>query len=291
MRSEPFVSFLKKNAPELIGAFVAEAHAQRREGLYWRCLYALLDPRLAKDPARKSIASNFLTSLMENNADDVRAFWLTSGHLFVFFRGPVRAVIRDYELFLGAVCEGEKPEYLFFWELQDFHGYFDRVLAATLDEGGEAARSRAVPERPDGPLIAPDLSRARQVRYKPLLLIVEDDRVTRHTLQGFMTKYCDIAVAWNAQQARAFYREMAPNIVFLDIELPDGDGRELAARFCANDPDSFVVMVSGGLSDKVVLQCMESGVKGCIAKPAEEKRLAEFITQYHALRRHKGAAG
>jgi DNA-binding NtrC family response regulator len=133
--------------------------------------------------------------------------------------------------------------------------------------------------------------RQRRERYKPLLLIVEDDRVTRHMLQAAMEKYCDITVAWNLQQAEYFYQSTLPNIVFLDIELPDGDGQSLAKKLCEQDDEAFVVMVSGKLNQDRVEQCMHFGVKGVVAKPAHEDKLLPLIDRYNSIKKMRVQSG
>lgn len=293
MPTQPDIQFIRNHASQHLEDFSNEVRFSEGSS-QWRCLYTALDPEIIKEPFRKDIAANFLSSAFDKNADKVKVFWLVSGHLFIFFDGPVRAVIRDYEGFLDFVTESKRPDYHFFWGLQKFWGYFDEVLAKAIEEKPQEENLDAGnKELKPGHMffIQEDMIRHRQMRYKPLLLIVEDDRVTRHMLQAAMEKYCDIAVAWGARQARNLYREKAPNIVFLDIELPDGDGQDLAELFCAHDPGSFIVMVSGCLSEAKIERCMKAGVRDFIAKPAHESELLKFIDQYNKERQRKTASG
>lgn len=294
MSSESDIRFIKDDAIKHLEQFTDEVRSSKSETA-WRCLYAALDPDITKDPARKNIAEEFLKSSFKNTFE-VKAFWLVTGHLFIFFQGPVRKIIKDYESFLNTLSEDNKQiEYHFFWKLDEFWGYFDQVLARVIEEkpspeiSETPSKKTSKKGRIDG--ITEELHRQRQARYKPLLLIVEDDRVTRHFLQAIMEKYCDIAVAWNAEQAREFYKSMLPNITFLDIELPDGDGQELAELFCSHDPESFVVMVSGALDDAKIERCFRAGVKGTVSKPAGEAPLLKFIDQYNKTQRKHEASG
>ena len=300
MSPNPDITFIQKHAAGHLKTFVEKIRAPG-DDTPWRCLYAVIDTGVGVEANTRNIISSFLEDSFEN-ADEVRAFWLEPGHLFIFFQGPVRAVIRDYENFLDFINEHEqRPEYTFFWQLQEFWGYFDQVLEQIIRENQEerqkledqkraeeeqrARRAREEAEKEEPYAIAETLRPRRQARYKPLLLIVEDDRVTRHMLQASMEKYCDIVVAWDAQQAKDFYQKMLPNITFLDIELPDGDGQELAELFCAHDPGSYIVMVSGALSDDKIERCMRAGVKSTIAKPATDSQLLQIINNYHKQRR------
>lgn len=290
MPFEPEIQFIKECATEHLEQFTEKARTLKGEE-QWRCLYAMLDPEITKESSSKNIAMTFLKTTFSKDADEVAAFWLYSGHLFIFFQGPVRAVIKDYESFLDFVSDGERPDYHFFWALQEFWGYFDQVLTDAIEDKPSLEAPKTKPTKTEALTIAEDLRRQRQSRYKPLLLIVEDDRVTRHMLQAAMEKYCDITIAWNAQQAREFYQTRLPNITFLDIELPDGDGQELAELFCSHDTESFVVMVSGALDNEKTARCIKAGVKGTIAKPAQEAQLLKFIDQYNKAKQQKPALG
>lgn len=274
------IEFFKTGAIDDLEKFVERARSSH-VGMPWRCLYAALDPQIAKDPGRRNIATAFLSSSFGDDADSMKAVWLDSGDFFLFFQGPVRAMIKDYENFLDRVSEGQRPEYLFFWKLEECRGYFDQVAARAAEQKPSATKTKEQFGHAEKFALSEDVLRQRRARYKPLLLIVEDDGVTRHMLQATMEKYCDMAVAWDAAQARILYQEIAPNMTFLDIELPDGDGQELAELFCTHDKGSFVVMVSGSLDDDKIKRCIKAGVKGCVAKPTKEQQLLEFVDRYH----------
>jgi two-component system chemotaxis response regulator CheY len=298
MPLETDIKFIKDNAEKHLEQFTEEVR-MAKESTSWRCLYARVDPNITKDPNKKNIAKAFLETTFDN-AYDVRIFWLVSGHMFLFFQGPVREVIKEYELFLESLNERddehedntnsktERFEYHFFWKLGEFWGYFDEVLSKAIQEPADPEPSVKEPQIAHNPVlenpnlpIREEMHRQRLARYKPLLLIVEDDRTTRHLLQATMEKFCDISVAWSAKQAKEFYQTQLPNITFLDIELPDGSGQNLAELFCANDDEAFVVMISGHDTPENRARCMDAGTKGFIAKPASEIQLLKYIDQYN----------
>lgn len=294
LSNEPDIIFIKDNAAMYLRKFSNKVRTSQKEK-GWRCLYTMFNPEITKDLLKRNIVSAFLKTAF-SDMFDVKAFWLTSGHLFIFFQGPVRGVIKNYEEFLANFSvEGEKGchEYHFFWELDEFFGYFDEILAHLIEDSPSQSCSGSQRKEEiikDVAVISKDLYRQRIMRYKPLLLIVEDDRITRHFLQAIMEKYCDIAVAWNASQARKIYHEMLPDITFLDIDLPDGDGCELAELFSCYDKNSFIVMVSGTLSSENIERCLRAGVKGAVKKPAKEGELLKFIDQYNQIKQSRVAA-
>ena len=219
--AEPHIEIINTSTEKHLENFSEKIRAEHQSNR-WRCLYTNHDPELIRDPCCKSIIIQFLKTTFDD-ADTTEVFWSTNGHLFIFFQGPVRPVVKSYEQFLDAISmDGKKIPYRFFWEIQDFWGYFDEILAETFrkDEKAEKNSERII--MIDNSLDK-ELVQQRVRRYKPLLMIVEDDATTRHFLQSAMEQYCDIVVAWNVQQAIALYEVMLPNIAFLDIELPDGN--------------------------------------------------------------------
>ncbi|MCK6419165.1 MAG: response regulator [Alphaproteobacteria bacterium] len=292
MVTNPDIRVLRdRGAQKHLEKFTAEARAGKNPNA-WRCLHCRMHGHLIKEPARRDIAVQFLRQALAE-ADEARAYWLASGHLFIFFQGQVRTIIKNFEHFLDVVDDHkERPQYHFFWELSRFWGYFDQVLFRVLGESpffvvdaGPRAGVKGKGKTKPAMNFQKELHAQRRQRYKPLLLIVEDDRTTRHFLQAIMERYCDITIAWNVEQARRSYKEMLPNMAFLDIMLPDGNGQNLAEEFCQSDPDAFVVMISGSISNEVVERCQDLGVKGFIAKPVQEDRLLHFVNVYHQLRK------
>jgi hypothetical protein len=79
------IIFVKDNATQHLDQFTEDVRAAHNEAV-WRCLYVALDPEIIKEPAKKTIATAFLESAFDH-AFEVQAFWLHSGHLFIFSRG------------------------------------------------------------------------------------------------------------------------------------------------------------------------------------------------------------
>jgi len=120
----------------------------------------------------------------------------------------------------------------------------------------------------------------RRTYEKPTILIVEDQEFSRKLLGGMLDRdyvhYC----AANAEQAVALYAEHVPCITFLDIELPDANGHDLAAFVKRHDPESFVVMVTGNNYEKDVALAQENKVQGFIAKPYSKKKIVDAIQKF-----------
>lgn len=129
---------------------------------------------------------------------------------------------------------------------------------------------------------------ARQLRpaRNPLhILLVEDDGLTRHmTEKLFKSDYAITAVP-DAQQAIEHYLMRAPDIVFLDINLPDHNGFDVLRCILANDPEAYVVMFSGNDHISNIIDAIEAGASGFVAKPFKQAKMRHYIEDCDFARR------
>lgn len=109
------------------------------------------------------------------------------------------------------------------------------------------------------------------------VLLIEDDRSTRRMVSAGLKDYCEIIEAPDASQGIIFYNAYQPDLVFMDIELPDGDGHHLADWILRNDPGAYVVMFSGHNDTTNVMQSLDYGAKGFISKPFDITKMLHFI--------------
>ncbi len=270
MSTEPKIHIVRTNIEESLEAFTARVRVSPDAS--WRCIYSKITTETSIEASNKMAVLQFLReSFFE--ADQVEVFWIPTGHLFVFFQGHVTASIRGFEEFLEQIKgdnAGSRKQYQFFWDLDSFWGYFDEALSANVE-----SKSQEV------------FTTDRKSRIKPLLLILEDDRTTRHFLQAMMQEFCDIIVAWNAQQADEIYKKHMPDIAFLDVHVPYGNGEDLAIDLRKYDKDAFIVMVSGALTPARQKRCFEAGVKGCVAKPPEQNELLKYLNHFKHIKATK----
>lgn len=114
------------------------------------------------------------------------------------------------------------------------------------------------------------------------VLLVEDDPVTRWMVRTGLKEECVFATANHVQQAMDLYVSFQPDIVFLDIQLPDGDGYDVLDWIMWHDPGAYVVMFSSHNDLDNIMKSFENGANGFVAKP--------FIkdTLLHYIQSHKG---
>ena len=109
------------------------------------------------------------------------------------------------------------------------------------------------------------------------VLLIEDDRSTRRLVSASLQNYCELIEAPSASQGITSYNVFQPDLVFMDIELPDGSGQNLLDWILRNDPGAFVVMFSGHHDTNNVMRSINAGAKGFIAKPFDMNKMLHFI--------------
>ncbi|KKL49875.1 hypothetical protein LCGC14_2311140 [marine sediment metagenome] len=104
------------------------------------------------------------------------------------------------------------------------------------------------------------------VRPLEPILIIDDVQDIRDYLNQILTElgFEDILESNDFESAKTLIDEKSPNVIFLDIELPDTDGTEILEYLNDNYPHTYVVMCSGH---------RELGAKGFIAKPFNAKKV------------------
>lgn len=109
------------------------------------------------------------------------------------------------------------------------------------------------------------------------VMLIDDDPVVRWMVRSILKEKCRFCTASNANKAVALYQKHQPDIVFLDIELPDKNGDSVLQDVLKQDPGAFVVMFSSFDSMDNVVRFMNMGAKGFISKPFEKEKLFYYI--------------
>ena len=73
------------------------------------------------------------------------------------------------------------------------------------------------------------------------------------------------------------YVNKAPDVLFLDIGLPDINGHEVLEKLFKLDPDAYVVMFSGNGDKENIMKAVELGAKGFVGKPFSQEKLLQYI--------------
>jgi two-component system NarL family response regulator len=112
------------------------------------------------------------------------------------------------------------------------------------------------------------------------VLLVEDHRMVREALRDVLTKVPDIVVVGevgNAHEALEEARLLKPDVVLLDITLPDLNGIEVAARLRDEGNPAKIVALSAFSDKRFVTAMLRAGAAGYVAKSAAGTELVSAI--------------
>ena len=122
-----------------------------------------------------------------------------------------------------------------------------------------------------------EAKKLRHHRYPAHVLVVEDDDLTRRIVVGALGEDNAMITGENAKDAIGSYLLHAPDIVFLDIGLPDMDGLSVLDQIIAVDPDAYIVMLSSHNDMQTVNRAYDAGAKGFVSKPFKKEDLQAYI--------------
>jgi DNA-binding NarL/FixJ family response regulator len=117
------------------------------------------------------------------------------------------------------------------------------------------------------------------------VLIADDHPVVRQGLRTYLELQPDIEVAGEAGggiEAAAQAERLAPDVVLLDMVMPDGDGLEALRRIRAGAGSPRVVMLTSFPADERVVEAMRAGAAGYLLKDAQPSELLAAIRSAHA---------
>ena len=112
------------------------------------------------------------------------------------------------------------------------------------------------------------------------VLIVDDSELVRLGLRTLLGSYPDIEVVGEVESAGAALREVAalqPQLVLLDLRLPDGDGCDVCRRILREQPDCRVLVLSSVLDARTVSEAITAGAHGYLLKDINGPGLVQAI--------------
>ena len=119
---------------------------------------------------------------------------------------------------------------------------------------------------------------------RPSLLIVEDDELLALTFAEFLrSTECDIDVIHSGQQALERLQTSPPDIILLDLGLPDLYGMEVLARIQQFGRNIQVIIITSENSAEVAMEALRLGAYDYMLKPLDQPRLR--LTVEHLLER------
>jgi len=110
-------------------------------------------------------------------------------------------------------------------------------------------------------------------------MITDDTAFMRMTLRNILEKngYEVVAEAEDGVQAVEKYGQHKPDLVTMDITMPNMDGITAIKKIMAEDPGAKIVVVSAMGQKALVIEALNSGAKDFIVKPFQPDRIVEAL--------------
>ncbi|MBE7555655.1 MAG: response regulator transcription factor [Anaerolineales bacterium] len=116
---------------------------------------------------------------------------------------------------------------------------------------------------------------------KPIrVVLVDDHRLVRQGLRSILEPDPDFEVvgeAANGADALRIVAEQQPDVVLLDLKLPDMSGIELCQRLIQLNPEMAVLVLTAFIDRHLVNACLQAGARGYLLKDAEHLHLREQL--------------
>lgn len=111
------------------------------------------------------------------------------------------------------------------------------------------------------------------------ILVVDDAAFMRMMIKNILVKhgYEVVGEAENGEVAVQMYQELSPDLVTMDITMPEMDGIESVKAILGKDSEASIVMVSAMGQQTMVMEAIQAGAKDFIVKPFQQERILQAI--------------
>jgi CheY-like chemotaxis protein len=129
-----------------------------------------------------------------------------------------------------------------------------------------------------------DLIQLTEQTKKLTAMVVEDEVVANDLLSStFKNFFADVTSAYNGAEALRMYEKINPDIIFVDIIMPEIDGIELARRIRSINPSQIIIVISASNDIQKISESIEVGVNSFIQKPIDTKKILEMLQNITSL--------
>jgi len=111
------------------------------------------------------------------------------------------------------------------------------------------------------------------------ILIVDDEIGARESLKMVFKDEFDVFLAKNAEEAFLQMKDQDPDIILLDILLPDLDGLKVLERMKREDPDAIVIMITATRTVRTAVEAMKLGAYDYVTKPFDVDELRLIVNR------------
>jgi two-component system chemotaxis response regulator CheY len=111
-------------------------------------------------------------------------------------------------------------------------------------------------------------------------LVVDDSEFARRNMKKILTSVGgeEAGSAANGREAIEQYMKLKPDLVFMDITMPEMEGVEAVQGIMNRDASAKIVMVSSNGYQEMIKAALESGAKHFLIKPVEPRQVASVVS-------------
>ncbi len=155
--------------------------------------------------------------------------------------------------------------------------YDARVVARKMNAAGLKQIQSDLPNKDKDDSIS--LYEAREKRAENIFLIAEDDAFARKTLSSALKNYGKVYEVGDGAHVIDQYMKCNPDVVLMDIHMPNKNGLSLVDDVMEIDTDAFLVIASADSVVDNVVEAMSGGAVGFLAKPIKKDKMLEYLNQ------------
>lgn len=115
------------------------------------------------------------------------------------------------------------------------------------------------------------------------VLIVDDSLIIRKKISYIFENLGqhNILTATNGKEAIDSYKKYKPDLVTMDITMPDMDGITAVQHIIKEDKDAKIIMVTSCDQEDIVIKSIQSGAVNYMLKPITEEKILQVIGEFY----------
>lgn len=113
------------------------------------------------------------------------------------------------------------------------------------------------------------------------IMVVDDSGITVKKLTKMLEElgHRVVRVARTGREATEAYDAVNPDLVTMDITMPDMNGIDATREICTKYKDALVIMVTSHGQEQMVMDAIEAGALGYVIKPFKKEKIRETISK------------
>lgn len=113
------------------------------------------------------------------------------------------------------------------------------------------------------------------------LMIVDDSNIIRSKIQRASDKehFNIVAVATNGAEALEMFKKHKPDVVTMDLTMPEMDGIDCIEKLVVLHPEILILVVSALSDEATGIEALEKGASGFLLKPFSENDLRDALDE------------